>query len=97
MIILFLDTSRPPRTNEIDRQHYHFLSKEEMRRKIISNQFVEHGEQGGHFYGLSITTVRSIINQGKIGVMTIVPRVRHMCAPIIIANWGGAPLLSFEW
>ncbi len=78
-----IDTSRPPRTGELNGQHYYFLSKEEMRIKIMSNQFVEYGEQGGHYYGLSINTVRSIINQGKIGIMTIVPRVSNMgCPPI---------------
>ena len=70
-----IDTSRPPRTGEVNGQHYFFATKEEMKQKIFSNQFVEHGEFGGHYYGLSINTVRSVINQGKIALISIVPRV----------------------
>ena len=50
-----------------------------MIRRIQSNQFVEHGEYGGHYYGLSIDTVKTIMNGGKIGLLTIVPRVTYIC------------------
>lgn len=67
-------TSRPQRIGEVNGQHYNFTSKEDMIRRIQSNQFVEHGEYGGHYYGLSIDTVKTIMNGGKIGLLTIVPR-----------------------
>ena len=46
-----------------------------MRHKISSNQFIEHLEIGGHYYGLSINTVRSIANQAKTALITVAPRV----------------------
>ena len=73
------DTSRPRRTGEVNGKHYHFVSKEEMKHKIASNELLEHGEMGGHYYGLAIDTIQSVINQGKVGLLTIVPRVRNRC------------------
>ena len=57
-----------------------------MIRRIQSNQFVEHGEYGGHFYGLSIDTVKTIMNGGKIGLLTIVPRVTYICTVVRVVS-----------
>ena len=67
-------------------QHYNFTSKEDMIRRIQSNQFVEHGEYGGHYYGLSIDTVKTIMNGGKIGLLTIVPRVTYICTVVRVVS-----------
>lgn len=44
-------TSRKPRPNEQNWQHYHFISKEEFKQKITNGDFVEYVEYGGNFYG----------------------------------------------
>lgn len=44
-------TSRLPRDNEKDGIDYHFLTKEEFKRKIQSGEFAEHVEYGGNLYG----------------------------------------------
>lgn len=75
MVMLFIDTSRPPRTGEVHGKHYYYTTREEMRQKIRTNQFIEYEEHGGHYYGLMINTVRSVINQGKVALLTISPKV----------------------
>jgi guanylate kinase len=45
-------TTRPPRTNEIDGQDYHFLSLEKFEQKIQAGAFLEYTKiYGTHFYG----------------------------------------------
>lgn len=82
---IFSDTSRPPRTGEVHGQHYYFATREEMRQKIRTSQFVEYEEHGGHYYGLLINTVRSVINHGKVALMTLTPKVRmYMYVSVLV-------------
>jgi guanylate kinase len=44
-------TSRPPRDCETDGKDYHFLSKEEFRKKIDAGDFLEWAEYAENYYG----------------------------------------------
>ena len=48
---LVTTTTREPRPGEIDKVHYHFISKDEFKKKLADNQFLEHVEHKGNFYG----------------------------------------------
>ncbi len=55
-------TTRAPRPGEVDGVHYHFLSAEEFRRRLVAGAFVEAFEVygKGHWYG----TLREEIDRG---------------------------------
>jgi len=46
-------TTRPPRTGEKDGEDYSFISREEFRKKIEAQDFVEWTEKFGYLYGTS--------------------------------------------
>lgn len=60
---------------EENAKHYYFVTRYEMKNEIQHNHFIEHGEYNGHFYGLSINTVRDVMNQGKVCLLVLAPRV----------------------
>ena len=72
---LTTDTSRPIRPGEENAKHYHFVTRNEMRNEIQLKHFIEHSEYDGHFYSLSINTVRDVMNQGKVCLLILAPRV----------------------
>lgn len=57
-------TTRPPRAGEIPDRDYHFLSKEEFKRKIEKDDFLEYAEVFGHLYG---TLKSEVVHQQKLG------------------------------
>lgn len=50
-------TTRSPRPNEIDGVDYYFISKEEFRKKIDNDEFVEWAEFSGNLYGTLKTEI----------------------------------------
>ena len=44
-------TTRSPRSNEIEGQHYYFLTADQFREKIDQASFLEWAEFAGNFYG----------------------------------------------
>ena len=44
-------TTRPPRPGEIHGKDYFFLSKDQFQQKIANDEFIEHAEVHGNFYG----------------------------------------------
>lgn len=58
-------TSRVPRRNEIDGQHYHFISKEEFEKKISQGEFLEYVHLYGEYYGTSKQWVEKQLQTGK--------------------------------
>ena len=69
------DTSRSPRSHEINGQNFHFVSWQKMERDIQNNQFVEHGYLEGDYYGTSINSIRDVINSGKTCLLVLFPSV----------------------
>ena len=73
----YIDTSRCPRPNERNGQHFHFVSRQQMERDIWINRFVEHGFLDGNYYGTSIDSIHNVINSGKT-LLTLLPQVSEI-------------------
>ncbi|MBE5745330.1 MAG: guanylate kinase [Clostridiales bacterium] len=56
-------TTRAPREGEIHGREYYFLSKEEFLRRIEEDDFLEHDEHFGNFYGTPKSFVREQLKQ----------------------------------
>jgi guanylate kinase len=67
-------TSRPPRPNEINGKDYYFISRDEFRRRIDQNEFVEWIENYGHFYGTSIKVMEDFFEKDNDLLLDIEPR-----------------------
>ncbi|WP_435949522.1 guanylate kinase [Psychrobacter sp. DM8] len=57
-------TTRAPRPGEIDGHHYHFTSVDSFVSAINDNQFLEHAEVFGNYYGTSESSVRAQLEAG---------------------------------
>lgn len=57
-------TTRPPRTGEVNGQHYYFVSEEEFVRLAGEGAFLEHAQVFGNYYGTSYESVQSMCEQG---------------------------------
>jgi guanylate kinase len=54
-------TTRPPRGSEQDGREYHFITRGEFEAMIERNEFLEHAQVFGNYYG----TTRSVLQQAK--------------------------------
>lgn len=64
-------TTRPPRPEEVDGVHYHFLSRAAFEEKIKAGDFLEYAEVFGNYYGTSKTFVQEAQNAGKHVILII--------------------------
>jgi len=64
-------TTRAPRTGEIAKRHYHFVSQEEFQEYLTADAFLEHAVVFGHQYGTLKEEVESLQKQGKHVVLVI--------------------------
>ncbi len=58
-------TTRAPRPGEEDGVDYLFVTKEEFVKKLDENDFLEHNEYCGNFYGTPRSTAEAAIAEGK--------------------------------
>ena len=58
-------TTRKPRLNEINGKDYHFVSIEKFNSLIKKNNFYEHANIFGNYYGTLKSTVKELLSQGK--------------------------------
>jgi guanylate kinase len=58
-------TTRPKREYEVNGVDYHFLAREEFRRRVDEGEFVEHEELFGQMYGTLKKEVDAGLNAGK--------------------------------
>ncbi|OGS57504.1 MAG: guanylate kinase [Erythrobacter sp. RIFCSPHIGHO2_12_FULL_63_10] len=58
-------TTRPPRPNEVDGVHYHFVSDDEFDRMIAEDDFYEWAPVFGHRYGTPKGRIRSALKEGR--------------------------------
>ncbi len=58
-------TSRPPRPNEIDGVHYHFVSRAEFEAMVERGEFFEHAVVHGDLKGTARAPVQKTLAQGK--------------------------------
>ena len=79
-------TTRPPRGNEQDGVHYHFLSEEEFSKRIARGEFLEHALVHGNRYGTLKQTVYDALAQGRDIIMDIdvqgAKQIRLACAAL---------------
>lgn len=71
-----IDTTRSPRSGEIDGREYNFTTRDEFLRLVAENGFLEHAQFGGNYYGTSIKAVRDVAEKGKVCVLDIEMEVR---------------------
>jgi guanylate kinase len=57
-------TTRAPRKTEKDGVHYFFLSEEEFFRKVKNDEFLEHEEVHGNYYGTLKSSVNALMDKG---------------------------------
>ena len=64
-------TTRYMRPGEVDGEDYYFVTKEYFKQKIEENDFLEHAEYCGEFYGTPKSLVYDKIEQGKNVILEI--------------------------
>ena len=58
-------TTRAPRPGEVDGKDYYFVTKDKFREMENNNEFLEHAEVFGNFYGTPKSFVDGQLAQGK--------------------------------
>jgi guanylate kinase len=64
-------TTRPPRGSEVDGQAYHFIDREEFEKRVAKDEFLEHADVFGNYYGTHTSALDIARNQGKDLVLDI--------------------------
>lgn len=59
-------TTRNPRAGEIDGVTRHFFTKEEFKKRIDNDEFVEWAEYGGHLYGTLKSEIITPLEEGQL-------------------------------
>jgi len=58
-------TTRPPRTEEVDGVHYHFIDEAEYEQRLSQGAFLEHAVVHGYRYGTMKEEVYASLARGK--------------------------------
>ena len=58
-------TTRPPRGSETEGREYHFTSREEFERMVRDDEFLEHAEVFGNYYGTARKSLADAKAHGK--------------------------------
>ena len=58
-------TTRKPRTGEIDGESYFFITKEEFKKCINEDKFLEYAQFAGNMYGTKKRYIQECLSQGK--------------------------------
>ena len=64
-------TTRPMRDGEIEGIHYHFVSKEEFKKDVEADEFLEYAVVHGNYYGTSLKPVKEALLAGKLVLFDI--------------------------
>merc|ERR1719265_605316 len=64
-------TTRAPRKNEVDGDHYHFVDKKMFEAIKAANGFVESAEVHGNFYGTSKSEIEKVLRTGRNCILDI--------------------------
>ena len=57
-------TTRQPRPGETNGVNYNFVDRAEFERMIAANEFLEHAEYVGNYYGTSLKIIQDHLEQG---------------------------------
>lgn len=55
---------------------YHFTTKHQFELDIAAGKFVEYGEFGKNLYGISLESISSVVNEGRICILNLHPQVK---------------------
>ncbi len=58
-------TTRPKSRNEVEGQHYYFITRDEFQRRLAKGEFLEHAEYLGNLYGTPATPVKEALARGQ--------------------------------
>lgn len=64
-------TTRKPRKGEQHGREYYFISRDEMEKMIQANEFIEHTEFSGNYYGTSKKAVQDALKTGKLFILEV--------------------------
>lgn len=64
-------TTRKPRPNERDGEHYHFITMDEFNRLVAAGEFLEHAQVFDNCYGTSRTGVEALRRAGHDVILEI--------------------------
>ena len=64
-------TTRKPRGTEVDGEAYHFIERDEFEARLAREEFLEHAEVFGNYYGTHQTALQIAENKGKDLVLDI--------------------------
>lgn len=64
-------TTRRPRPGEVDGKDYRFLSRAQFERGLQANEFAEHAESFGEFYGTPAEPLRRALAEGRVILLDI--------------------------
>ncbi|MCZ2080590.1 MAG: guanylate kinase [Bryobacteraceae bacterium] len=64
-------TTRPPRGVELEGKDYHYISREEFEKRLLNDEFLEHAEVFGNYYGTHRNILDKARSQGKDLVLDI--------------------------
>jgi len=64
-------TTRAPRVGEKDGVDYYFVSKEEFKKDIQENNFLEWAEVHGNYYGTSLKPINKALDEAKLVIFDI--------------------------
>ena len=64
-------TTRKKRDGEIDGKDYFFISKDEFKKDIKSNNFLEWAEVHGNYYGTSLKPIKEALENNKLIIFDI--------------------------
>jgi len=64
-------TTRAPRVGEKDGVDYYFVSKEEFKKDIEENNFLEWAEVHGNYYGTSLKPIHKALDEAKLVIFDI--------------------------
>lgn len=64
-------TTRSPRPGEQDGVHYHYVTREEMAKKIENGDFIETAEFSGNLYGTSKQAIKDVAAKNQICLLDI--------------------------
>ncbi|HON45034.1 MAG TPA: AAA family ATPase, partial [Planctomycetota bacterium] len=57
-------TTRPQRLGEINGRDYYFLTQKQFSIKVEQNEFLEHAQVHGNYYGTPIAPIQQGLEQG---------------------------------
>jgi guanylate kinase len=64
-------TTRKMREGEVDGRDYHFLSRDEFKRRAERGEFIEHAEVYGNMYGTLRAPMQAALAEGKLYLLEI--------------------------